>query len=184
MSNRFAPANHKFELHKNSTNVRESFFPTGRQSHPYLVRARLAVRKASLLIPALTPPNPHAKLAGAFVIRAGIVASFSKPSSDYARRDKDGTALWRCPINPTRKREPQKSVPCLFKILEAASRSGIPVGRSRVQSASSRSSVIARIGDDWVNSGGEWTVRMEGSRIVFPGLEKRSGCHLNRACRG
>jgi hypothetical protein len=38
--------------------------PTGRRSHPYLVRARLAIRKASLLIPPLTPPNPHAALRG------------------------------------------------------------------------------------------------------------------------
>jgi len=40
-----------------------------------------AKRKASPLFPSLTPPNPHAKLAGAFVIRAGIVASFSNPFS-------------------------------------------------------------------------------------------------------
>ena len=32
----------------------------------------------------------------------------------------------------------------------------------------------AEIGDHWFNFGGEWTVRMEGSRIVFPALEKRS----------
>jgi hypothetical protein len=32
--------------------------------------------------------------------------------------------------------------------------------------------IDAGIGDHWFNSRGEWTVRMEGSRIVFPALEK------------
>jgi len=50
----------------------------GRADTHYLLVTHRAERKASLLIPALTPPIPHAKLAGAFVIRAGFVASFSK----------------------------------------------------------------------------------------------------------
>ena len=55
---------HKFELFEDSRNVRGLYFPTGRRSRPYLVRARLAKRKASLLIPSLTPPIPHATLRG------------------------------------------------------------------------------------------------------------------------
>ena len=76
-------------------------------------------------------PQPPRKARGGFVIRAGIVASFSKPSSDYARRDKDGTALWTCPINPTLPRSPNKDNPVFSK-----SRGGPPAwytGRPPIQ---------------------------------------------------
>ena len=49
---------HKFELFENSRNVRESFLRTGRRSRPYLVRARLAKRKASLLYSVPHSPQP------------------------------------------------------------------------------------------------------------------------------
>ena len=89
----FVKANVSLSRSKDPRSVPAPFSTTGRRSHPYPLVTRLAKRKASLLIPSLTPPNPHAKLAGAFVIRSGFVASFSKLSSDYARGDKDGTAL-------------------------------------------------------------------------------------------
>jgi hypothetical protein len=43
-----------------------------------------------------------------------------------------------------------------------------------VEGATRAPIIDAGIGDHWFNSGGEWTVRVEGSRIVFPALEKRS----------
>ena len=43
-----------------------------------------------------------------------------------------------------------------------------------VEGATRAPIIAAGIGDHWFNSGGEWTVRVEGSRIVFPALEKRS----------
>ena len=58
-----------------------------------------------------------------------------------------------------------------FQNLEAALPPGIPAGR---RSSSPQGPLHAGIGDHWFNSGGEWTVRMEGSRIVFPPWKKRS----------
>ena len=52
--------------HPGQTHLERVSIGGGRALPP---RDSLAIRKASLLIPALTPPNPHAKLAGAFVKR-------------------------------------------------------------------------------------------------------------------
>jgi len=41
-----------------------------------------------------------------------------------------------------------------------------------VEGATRAPIIAAGIGSYWFDSGGEWTVRMEGSRIVFPALEK------------
>ena len=93
---------HKRQLFKDSNSVRPPFSPTGRRSHPYLVRARRSYRgsapppAAELPEPprspslrslhrspfrSLTPPNPDATLAGASLNVSGFVASFSKSSS-------------------------------------------------------------------------------------------------------
>jgi hypothetical protein len=41
-----------------------------------------------------------------------------------------------------------------------------------VEGATRAQIIAAGIGDYCFNSGGKWTVRVEGSRIVFPALEK------------
>ena len=116
----FAPTNMSLSRSeaRKDTNVRASFSPTGRRSHPYLVRARRSYwglsapsgsisrrslpphpRFARCIAPHLSPslpPTPTQSLRGHSLNVSGIVASFSNPSSDYARRDKDGTALWTC----------------------------------------------------------------------------------------
>jgi hypothetical protein len=63
-------------LFGDATEAQASFCPTGRQSRPYLVRARLAERKASLLIPSLTPPNPHADAKGASLFVPDLSRAF------------------------------------------------------------------------------------------------------------
>ena len=92
----------KFETSRDSGKLQEHWSPFPvRAAAPSLPRA-CSPRSEKSIAPHSVPhsPNPHAKLAGAFVIRAGFVASFSRSSSDYARRDKDGTALSTCYINP------------------------------------------------------------------------------------
>jgi hypothetical protein len=65
-----------------------------------------------------------------------------------------------------------------FQNLEAALPAGIPAGEPIQQPVRSAN---PGIGLHWFNSGGLWTVRMEGSRIVFPALEKRS-CEVWMQC--
>src|SRR5208282_1307843 len=62
--------------------------------HPRLVRCI-----GPHLSPSL-PPSPTQSLRGHSLFVPESSRAILKPSSDYARRDKDGTALWRCPINP------------------------------------------------------------------------------------
>jgi hypothetical protein len=63
-------------------------------------------------------------------------------------------------------REAQKKITLSFRDQKAAIRPG-----RRIQLPLKRP-LDAGIGDHWFNFGGVWTVRMEGSRIVFPALEK------------
>jgi hypothetical protein len=67
-------------------------------------------------------------------------------------------------------REAQTKTILSFQNLEAALPPGIPAGEP-IQ-LPPKPPLNAGIGDHWFNSGGKWTVRMEGSRIVFPALEK------------
>ena len=124
-------------MFEDATDVGESFSPTGRRSHPYLVRARLAVRKASLLIPALTPPNPHADAKGASLfVQDSSRAFLSRPRTmhDEIRTGPPyGHAL-----SIPHCREARIKTTLSFQNLEAALPPGIPAGRR----SSSRSSVL------------------------------------------
>ena len=64
--------------------------------------------------------------------------------------------------------KPKKRPPCLFEIKRR------PFVPSRRIQLPLKRPLDAGIGDHWFNFGGVWTVRVEGSRIVFPALEKRS----------
>jgi hypothetical protein len=61
----------------------------------------------SLFRPSL-PPTPTQSLRTASLFVPDSSRAILKPSSDYARRDKDRTALWGCPIDPAVQRSPHK----------------------------------------------------------------------------
>jgi hypothetical protein len=137
------------ESFEDSKNVRESFSPTGRRSHPYLVHARRSYwgsappPAAKLPEPppspslrslhrssfkSLTPPNPHAKLADGFVKRVRIrreqFLSCPRTMHEEIRRGpsyEDVLLIPQC-------REAQKKTTLSFQNLEAALPPGIPAG--------------------------------------------------------
>jgi hypothetical protein len=134
--------------------------PTGRRSHPYLVRARRSYRGSApppqakpaepppsrslrslhrSSFKSLTPPNSHAKLADGFVKRARIRRErFLFLSCPRTMHDEIRTGPpWGHVLTILHCREAQTKTILSFKNLEAALPPGIPAGRR----SNSRSSV-------------------------------------------
>ena len=76
-----------------------------------------------------------------------------------------------CSVPPTVLRSPNKDNPVSSK--PRGSPSSLVLRQVR-RSSSALAPFFPELSDHWFNSGDCWTVRMEGSRIVFPLLGKRS----------
>jgi hypothetical protein len=119
---------HKCERLKDLRNVRKWYFPTGRRSHPYLVRARLAMRKASLLIPPLTPPNPHADAKGASLFVPDSSRAFLSCPRTMHDEIRTGPPYGDALSTPHCREAHIKTI-LSFQNLKAALPPGIPAGR-------------------------------------------------------
>ena len=192
-------------------NVQESFpLPAG---GPILTSCVLAspIRKASLLIPSLTPPNPHADAKGASLFVPESSRAFLSCPRTMHDEIRTGPPYGHA-LSIPHCREAQTKTTLSFQNLEAALPPGIPAGRrsnsrSSVRSFASLPFYEGEAPQAYACGGGDaspnnccrnWRPlvqfrrRMDGPhggiKDRFSRLGKndrvRCGCNLNRAARG
>ena len=156
MSHRFVPANRSLSCFRERKDDTKLLFPY-RQAVPSLPpRARLAKRKASLLIPALTPPNPHADAKGASLFVPDSSRAFlSCPRTmheEIRTGPPYGYAGWYC----------QKCTAANNRRVNLVFSNHYEEAPRTIRGARLRCCFFM---PDWrlMQSGGVWTVRMEGS---------------------
>jgi hypothetical protein len=88
-------------------------------AHYLLVAAEPKEKHRSSFRPSL-PPTPTQSLRGHSLFVPESSRAILKPSSDYARGDKDGTGLWQCPSIPPCRAAPKKAT---FPLLSLERRS-------------------------------------------------------------